>query len=121
MPPDWPSFRKYFDETCDLLEDNPVVRQLMATLACAPRPPGLPLPGLLWGMIVWPPLGHLTTLCAVGLLPGSVRERLRLPWNYAQELELNVYAALIRRVFPFIPARIRMHPWAYTAYRHAAA
>jgi uncharacterized protein (DUF2236 family) len=121
MPPDWPSFRNYFDETCDLLEDNPVVHQLMATIACAPRPPGVPLPDHLWRTVVWPPLGHLVTLCAVGLLPASVRQRLRLPWNCARELELNAYAALIRRVFPFIPARIRMHSWAYTAYGRAPA
>ena len=121
MPPDWPSFRKYFDDTCGVLEDNPVVRQVMAAIACAPPPPGLLLPDLLWRTLVWPPLGHLATLCAVGLLPASVRERLRLPWNRAQELELNACAALIRRAFPFMPARIRMHSWAYSAYRRAAA
>jgi uncharacterized protein (DUF2236 family) len=121
MPPDWASFRQYFDETCGLLEDNPVVRQVMGTIACAPRPSGLPLPDLFWRTIVWPPLGHVATLCAIGLLPASVRKRLGLHWNYAQELELNAYAAVIRRAFPFIPARIRMHSWAYTAYRHAGA
>jgi uncharacterized protein (DUF2236 family) len=89
MPPDWPSFRKYFDETCDLLEDNPVVHQVIATIARAPCPPGVPLPEPLWRTLVWPPLGHFAMLCAVGLLPTLVRERLGLPWNRAQELELN--------------------------------
>jgi uncharacterized protein (DUF2236 family) len=121
MPPDWPSFRKYFDETCGLLEDNPVVHQVMATIARAPRPPGLPLPDLLWRTLVWPPIGHFAMLCSVGLLPTLVRERLRLPWNRAQEVELGAHAALIRRAFPLIPARIRMHSWAFTAYRRMAA
>lgn len=98
-----------------------MVHQIIASIARAPRPPGLPLPDFLWRTVVWPPFGHLATLCAVGLLPASVRERLRLPWNYARELELNVYAALIRHAFPFMPARIRIHSWAYTAYRRAAA
>ena len=120
MPADWPSFREYFDYTCTVLEENPVVHQVIATIACAPRPPALPLPDLLWRTVVWPPLGHLATLCAVGLLPALVRERLSLPWNCAQELELNVYAALIRHTFPCMPGRIRMHSWAYSAYRRAA-
>jgi uncharacterized protein (DUF2236 family) len=121
MPPDWPSFRKYFDKTCALLEDNPVVRQVMATITHAPCPPRLQLPNLLWRALVWPPLGHFAMLCAVGLLPPLVRERLRLPWNQAQELELSAHAALIRHAFPLIPARIRMHSWAYTAYHRTAA
>ncbi len=31
-----------------------------------------------------------------------------LSWNRAQELELSAHAALIRRAFPLIPARVRM-------------
>ncbi len=117
MPPDWASFREYFDEMVrTALEDTRVVREVLSMLANAPRPCSLPVPDLIWRWCLWPSVGHLVWLCSIGLLPVPLRERLEIPWTRAQEIELRVNAALLRRAVPLLPERLRMHPWAYAAY-----
>jgi len=117
MPPDWASFREYFDEMVRTeLEDTQVVREVLAMLANAPRPSSLPVPNVLWRWCLWPSVGHLVWLYSIGLLPLPLREHLEIPWTRVQELELRAHAAFIRRAVPLLPKRVRMHPWGYAAY-----
>ncbi|MGH7813711.1 MAG: oxygenase MpaB family protein [Candidatus Binataceae bacterium] len=116
MPPDWPRFRAYFDEMVrTTLEDNDVVRQVLDALQHAPRPPTISIPDFFWDWFIWPGVGHLGMLCTVGLLPPVLRERLEIQWSAAQEFELRLQAEIIRRTVPMLPAKLRMHPWAYAA------
>jgi uncharacterized protein (DUF2236 family) len=120
MPPDWASFRNYFDGMVEtVLEDNPVAHEVLSTLRKAPPPKSVPLLDGIWRTLLWPPAGHTALLTTVGLLPGVLRDRLALSWTRRQELELRAHAAVIRRVVPILPDRIRMHPWAYNAQRRA--
>jgi uncharacterized protein (DUF2236 family) len=117
MPRDWASFRHYFSHMVrSELEDNRIVREVIATLLRPPRPSKLPVPDYFWQACVWPPAGHLAMLCTIGLLPAPLRVRLGLAWTQREELELRVYAAFIRRVVSLLPAYVRMHPYAYAAF-----
>ena len=57
-------------------------------------------------------MGRLST---IGRLPEALRRRWGLEWTPAQERELRFYGALARRVFPLIPARLRLVAPAYAA------
>lgn len=120
MPADWAGFRDYFDRmvSCEL-QDNRTVRAVLASLADPPRPPFLSVPHWLWRSGLWPPTKHLVMLCTIGLLPVPLRERLKVSWDPVSELELRFCAACVRRLMPLLPAPLRMHPYAYAAFRQA--
>jgi uncharacterized protein (DUF2236 family) len=121
MPPNWARFHANFDEiTRTVLQDNQVVRQVLATLMHAPRPAAIRLPSPLWDGILWPAAGHFAMLSTVGLLPPVMRERLGLQWTRRQEFELNAHAGFVRRIVPLLPSRVRLHPWAYAAFQRTA-
>ena len=120
MPPDWGAFRVYFDDFVNTkLEDNEVVRNVLTTLASPPRPE-VPVPDALWRLVAWPG-GRVGRLSTIGRLPEALRRRWGLKWTPAQERELRFYGALARRVFPLIPARLRLVGPAYAARQRTRA
>jgi uncharacterized protein (DUF2236 family) len=117
MPPDWRSFRVYFDRVvADELEDSDTLQQVIATIFHPSKPPVVPLPDQLWGLATWPGT-ELIRLATVGMLPPVLRERLGLPWSRERELALRANSEAIRRLFPLLPERVRLMPAALAARR----
>jgi uncharacterized protein (DUF2236 family) len=119
LPPDLEDFDSYFEEMIDeRLEDNRVVREVLAAISSPAPPPHVPRP-------VWLPArvsgGHVTRLVTIGLLPPRLRERWDLEWTPRQQRELRAFTRLVRRVAPRVPERLRFFPEAYAARRRADA
>jgi uncharacterized protein (DUF2236 family) len=72
------------------------------------RPPAVP------ALRVIAPAVELVT---AGLLPPAVREMYGYAWSPARERALRGAAALVRRVLPLLPARVRVAPHARRAER----
>jgi uncharacterized protein (DUF2236 family) len=100
------------------LEDNRVVREVLAAISRPSPPPRVPRP-------VWFPArsagGHLTRLVTIGLLPPRLRERWGLEWTPGHQRELELFSGLVRATAPRVPERLRFFPDAYKARRRAAA
>ncbi|MGI8921353.1 MAG: oxygenase MpaB family protein [Solirubrobacteraceae bacterium] len=121
MPPDWASFQRYFaDFVRDELEDNDVVRNVLAHVASPPRHPKVPVPDALWRLGMRPG-ARVSRLATIGLLPKAYRERLGLAWTARHERELGLYGELVRRSFPLLPARVRLVPPAFAARQRMRA
>jgi uncharacterized protein (DUF2236 family) len=98
-PVDRTAFAAYFAATLDGLEVSDVARAQAARLLDARRAP-------LWlraGM----PLGRLVT---AGLLPAGIRSQFGLPWSAARERRLARTWAVVRAIYPRMPARLRHAP-----------
>jgi uncharacterized protein (DUF2236 family) len=120
MPEDLEGFETYFDEVvANRLEDNRTVRELLGsiTMRDTPPPPWWFLPETLWRP-VRPAGGNVLTLCAIGLLPGALRDRLCLKWTDRDERNLRRLGTLAKTAGARTPARIRLYPKAYRA-KHA--
>jgi uncharacterized protein (DUF2236 family) len=117
MPEDLEGFETYFDGVVEnRLEDNHTVRALLGsiTMRDTPPPPWWFLPETLWRP-VRPAGGNVLTLCAIGLLPGALRDRLCLKWTDRDERNLRRLGALTKTVGARTPARLRLYPKAYHA------
>ncbi|MEU1090176.1 oxygenase MpaB family protein [Streptomyces sp. NPDC005892] len=128
MPPTieefWPYYRKVLAEE---LERNAVVEELVATDRPVPPPDRGPLllrlvARLLWPVIL-PPLARFRSFLTVGLMPPDARAAIGLEWTPAQERRLRRFGAVVRRVVPALPERLRYLPMARDARRaaHTAA
>ncbi|WP_410658411.1 oxygenase MpaB family protein [Amycolatopsis sp. lyj-112] len=119
MPSDLEGFEVYFDDAvANRLEDNHTVRELLdsITMRDTPAPPWWFLPETLWRP-VRPAGGNVLTLCAIGLLPTVLRERLGLKWTDVDERRLRRLGAVTRKAGARTPARLRLYPQAYRAQR----
>ncbi|QXV60337.1 oxygenase MpaB family protein [Amycolatopsis sp. TNS106] len=119
MPEDFEGFEAYFDGVvANRLEDNHTVRELLhsITMRDTPPPPWWFLPEALWRP-VRPVGGTVLTLCAIGLLPSSLRDRLSLKWTDADERRLRRVGTATRMAGSRVPDRLRLYPKAYHAKR----
>ncbi|WP_181776703.1 oxygenase MpaB family protein [Amycolatopsis pittospori] len=119
MPSYLEAFEEYFDDVvANRLEDNHTVRELLESISMrdTPPPPWWFLPETLWRP-VRPAGGNVLTLCAIGLLPSALRERLSLKWTDADERRLRRLAAVTRTAGKRAPDRLRLYPKAYRAQR----
>ncbi|ONF66947.1 oxygenase MpaB family protein [Amycolatopsis keratiniphila] len=117
MPEDLEGFEAYFDDVvANRLEDNHTVRELLLsiTMRDTPPPPWWFLPEALWRP-VRPAGGNVLTLCAIGLLPETLRDRLSLKWTDGDERRLRRLGTLTRVAGKRVPDRIRLYPKAYRA------
>ncbi|MFD5243557.1 oxygenase MpaB family protein [Amycolatopsis sp. NPDC058340] len=117
MPEDLEGFEAYFDDVvANRLEDNRTVRELLQsiTMRDTPPPPWWFLPDALWRP-VRPAGGNVLTLCAIGLLPQPLRDRLSLKWTDADERRLRRLGAVTRAAGKRVPDRFRLYPKAYRA------
>ena len=119
MPEDFEGFEAYFaDVVANRLEDNHTVRELLGSLSMrdTPPPPWWFLPEALWRP-VRPAGGNVLSLCAIGLLPQVLRDRLSLEWTDQDERRLRLLATVTRIAAKPVPERIRLYPKAYRAKR----
>lgn len=96
LPKDITAFNEYYDAmVSDRLEDNPAVRDVLASIR-RPAKPGLKfIPDLGWRPVGWY-VGSRAHLVTVGTLPPALRHRLGLTWSAEQERQLERFARNIR-------------------------
>ncbi|MGX1668251.1 oxygenase MpaB family protein [Streptomyces sp. NPDC055400] len=112
----WPYYRKVL---ADEIELTTVVRELVAVDALVPPPDRGPLPVRLALRALWPlllpPLARFRRFLTIGLMPPDAREAIGLPWTLVQERRLRRFGAVVRRVVPLLPERLRYLPMARRA------
>ena len=117
MPPDWSAFEEYYARVTDKeLRRSATLDRVMASIFNPAKPPQLPLPNELW-RLASRPAAELIRLITIGSLPPLLRERLGLRWGPERELALRAQQEAIRRLFPLLPARLRLMPPALAARR----
>ncbi len=112
----WPYYRSVL---ADEIERTPVVEDLVATDRPVPPPDRGPLAVRLLLRALWPvllpPLARFRRFVTVGLMPPEAREAIGLAWGDAEERRLRRFCALVRRVVPVLPERLRYLPLARRA------
>ncbi|GAA2794635.1 oxygenase MpaB family protein [Saccharopolyspora taberi] len=110
VPPDWQSFRRYWDHMCaEVLEDNKATRDVL-DISGITRPPLLRrLPEPLWRLLRIP-IARGFVWFTVGLYPEVVRQRLGYRWSARDERALRILGRIVGAVWKFVPFRLRYHP-----------
>jgi uncharacterized protein (DUF2236 family) len=119
VPPDYSSFRAYFEQTIADGEDNPGARAVLSVLDDGPAPPKIP--DLAWAAAKRMPLVGVSNyrLLNVGAIHPAVRDLLEIRWTRTDQLRFDALAATIRRIGPVVPSRLRYVEVARKAYaRH---
>jgi uncharacterized protein (DUF2236 family) len=107
LPPDWDSFRLYFDEvTRTVLVRTESVGRVLRSVTNAARPP-LPIPDSLWRAARLP-AARLLWLGGVGLMDPALRDRLGIPWRRRDDLAFRALARSSRGIEPLMPRRLRV-------------
>jgi uncharacterized protein (DUF2236 family) len=107
LPPDWASFRSYFDEVvAHQLEHTASVDRVLRAIGKAPPPlPGFP--DFIWSAFRLP-ARRVLYVCGVGLLPPVLRERCGIDWGRREESELRLVGAASRRLTPVLPQALKV-------------
>lgn len=112
----WPYYRRML---ADEVEATVVVRELVATGVPVPPPDRGPLVLRLLLRALWPvllpPLARFRAFITVGLMPPDARAAIGLDWTPDQERRLRRFGAVVRRVVPVLPERLRYLPLARSA------
>ncbi|MFI2779885.1 oxygenase MpaB family protein [Streptomyces sp. ALB3] len=112
----WPYFHRMLAEE---VEATAVVRELIATDPPVPPPDRGPLMLRLLLKALWPvllpPLARFRRFITVGLMPPDARDAIGLDWTPEQERLLRRFGAVVRRVVPLLPERLRYLPLARSA------
>jgi len=112
----WPYYRRMLAEE---VEATVVVRELVAADAPVPPPDRGPLLLRLLLRALWPvllpPLARFRRFLTVGLMPPDARQAIGLDWTPAQERRLRRFGAVVRRIVPVLPERLRYLPRARSA------
>ncbi|MFD5040244.1 oxygenase MpaB family protein [Streptomyces sp. NPDC058377] len=112
----WPYYRSMLAEE---VEATVVVRELVATDLPVPPPDRGPLVLRLVLKALWPvllpPLARFRSFLTVGLMPPDAREAIGLDWTPGQERRLRRFGAVVRRIVPVLPERLRYLPLARSA------
>lgn len=112
----WPYYRTML---ADEVEATAVVRELVAADTPVPPPDRGPRPlrvllKALWPVLL-PPLARFRSFITVGLMPPDAREAIGLDWTPEQERRLRRLGAVVRRIVPLLPERLRYLPRARAA------
>jgi uncharacterized protein (DUF2236 family) len=120
LPPDWRSFRDYFDAMVDQrLQHTPAVDEVLTALA-RPAPPGIvALYARVWS-VARLPLAHVLELTTQGLLGPALRRRFGIRWSRAKDIELRALGATLRSATPLTPSWLRTAGPGYLQWRRAA-
>lgn len=118
LPPTYDAYLKYFaDMVDDTLVAHRTAYEFLETTRRVPPPPALaPVLRPLWRLAMDIP-GRLQHFVTVGTLPPSARDKLGLPWTPRDERLLRLLGAVVGRVVPLLPERVRYLPIAYEARR----
>ncbi|WP_436497947.1 oxygenase MpaB family protein [Actinokineospora sp. HUAS TT18] len=116
MPPDWPSFREYFDRVCrEDLEITPAARGLLEFSKNPPATfPMIPAP--LYRLVRKPSAKPMWWL-AVGTLPEPVREIIGERWTDRDQRRFARFQRAVRATVPLLPTAVRVAPGARAGYR----
>jgi uncharacterized protein (DUF2236 family) len=120
LPPDWASFRAYFDRViADELEPTVSVDRVLRAIGQTP-PPGVPLlPDFVWNALRIP-ARRVLYVCGVGLLPSGLRDRLGIAWSRRDESELRMIGAASRSLTPVLPPALKVTGPAQLRWRRRA-
>lgn len=118
IPPTYDAYRKYFEDMLDhTLVAHPTAYEFLAATRRIPPPPALPRPlRPLWRVAADVP-GRVQHFVTVGTLPPKAREILGLTWTDRDERVLRALGAVVGRLLPLLPERLRYFPIAYEARR----
>jgi uncharacterized protein (DUF2236 family) len=106
LPPDWASFRVYFDGMVEReLVRTASVDRVLSSIVHA-RPP-LPLPQSIWRALRLP-ASRALWLGGIGLMAPSLRERLGIEWSPRDERQFRALSAVSRRMTPVLPRRAQI-------------
>lgn len=121
LPADWAGFQAYFDHmVATELRRTETSDVVLASLARPARPPFLPAwTQPLW-RVAWWPAGHVLSLCALGVLPPVLRERLGVRWTGWQARELRAIGRFSRALTPIMPVALQVSGPQYLRARAAA-
>ncbi|HEY1919232.1 MAG TPA: oxygenase MpaB family protein [Streptosporangiaceae bacterium] len=112
MPTSLADFRAYVEHVCEQeLEATPAAlrgKQMFGDPATIPQEY---LPGWLWRLVAPLPI-RFTVFLSVGLMPPTVRKKMGYAWTGADERRFRRTAAVIRRLWPLLPERLRYSPYA---------
>ncbi len=107
LPSSWDGFRVYFDHmVADELGPSETIDHLLAAVR-RPASPGLRfVPEPLWSVLRLPP-ARLAYLGGVGLMPSTLRDRLRINWSRRDELEFRLISIGSRALNPILPTALK--------------
>jgi len=119
LPPDWASFRAYFDDVVEreLVWNVSVDRVLNAIKHAAPPP--LPLPERLWPLVRLPARRALF-VGGVGLMNAALRRRLRIRWSAADAAQFQLLGVVSRGLSPVLPNSLKVMGPAHLRIRQQA-
>jgi uncharacterized protein (DUF2236 family) len=120
VPPDWPSFERYFDRMCrEELEITPAARGLIEFTKDPPKSfPLIPAPVY---RLLRKPTARPLWWVGVGTLPEPVRELIGERWTSRDERWFERFRGLVRRTAPLLPGRLRYTARAREGFRRAGA
>jgi uncharacterized protein (DUF2236 family) len=108
LPATYAGFLQLIDATP--LEDNPTVRDVVASVSLIPPPVWLRWLGPLWRVLVGRPLGSLSRVVTIGALPPSVAERLGLALTDRERRRLRRLVELVATLRRLLPPPLRPGP-----------
>ncbi|MEB3371228.1 oxygenase MpaB family protein [Saccharopolyspora mangrovi] len=119
VPPDWPSFQRYWDHMCrDVLEVNKATLNVR-DLSRIGAPPLLRwLPDSAWRLLRRPTV-RLMHWLTTGCYDPPIREKLGLRWSRRDELLLRAVGRAFAALWTLVPFHFRYHPRARTAWHRA--
>ncbi|GAA4617511.1 oxygenase MpaB family protein [Saccharopolyspora hordei] len=117
VPPDWPSFQRYWDHMCrEVLEDNWATRAVL-DISRIGKPPLLSrLPDPLW-RLARVPISRGFRWLTIGLYDPVIREKLGFRWTARDERIHRLLGRALAFVWRFVPFELRYHPRARAAWR----
>jgi uncharacterized protein (DUF2236 family) len=119
LPPTWSMFREYFEQMAtEELRHNDSVDRVLRAIRKVPPPP-VNVPDLLW-RVIRIPAGDALRLGGVGPMGPQLRERLRIPWNWRDELRFRALGTASRSLSPVLPRSLKLTGPAQLEYRRAA-
>ncbi len=111
LPATWAEFEKVVEHAARYdLEDNPSVRDVVASVSVIPAPKGLRWAGPAWRLLVGRPVGSLSRAVTIAALPAPLTERLGLALSPREQRRLRRFVTLVAGVRRLVPRPLRPGP-----------
>jgi uncharacterized protein (DUF2236 family) len=108
LPATYAGFLQLIDDAP--LEDNPTVRDVVASVSQIPPPAWLRAAGPAWRVCLGRPAGRLSRLVTIAAQPPSVATRLGLQLTERQQRQLNRFVTVVAALRRALPAPLRPGP-----------
>ncbi|HEX6389667.1 MAG TPA: oxygenase MpaB family protein [Solirubrobacteraceae bacterium] len=120
LPADWAGFRAYVDwMIAERLEDNDVVRDVLASVTRPTESPLRRVPDRVWATATLP-MHQIISVATVGLLPPALRAKLDLELSSSQQARLRALGLLSRASTPVLPGTLKVSGPLYLQRRQRA-